>query len=177
VGSNKQIPIDIRLVCATNCDLGRMVNEGRFREDLFYRINTIMVEVPPLRDRVDDIPILANYFLRVHGERYGKDSLKISTHTLEKLANHDWPGNVRELQHAMEKAVILSDSNVLKPADFVFNQTSRSSINNEMTLDEMENRIIRESLKRYNSNMSVIAGKLGITRQTLYNKMKKYNIN
>ncbi len=177
VGSNKQIPIDIRLVCATNCDLGLMVNEGRFREDLLYRINTIMVEVPPLRDRVDDIPILANYFLKVHCERYGKDSLKLSTHTLEKLANHDWPGNVRELQHAMEKAVIMSDSNVLKPTDFVFNHTSRSLLNNEMTLDEMETRMIRESLKRYNSNMSVIAGKLGITRQTLYNKMKKYNIN
>jgi DNA-binding NtrC family response regulator len=113
----------------------------------------------------------------VHGERYGKDSMKLSTHTLEKLANHDWPGNVRELQHAMEKAVIMSDSNVLKPADFAFNPTSRSLINNEMTLDEMESRMIRESLKRYNSNMSVIAGKLGITRQTLYNKMKKYNIN
>ena len=177
VGSNKQIPIDIRLVCATNCDLVMMVNEGRFREDLLYRINTIMVEVPPLRDRVDDIPILANYFLKVHGERYGKDSMKLSTHTLEKLANHDWPGNVRELQHAMEKAVILSDSTVLKPTDFVFNPTSRSLINNEMTLDEMEMRMIRESLKRYNSNMSVIAGKLGITRQTLYNKMKKFNIN
>jgi DNA-binding NtrC family response regulator len=173
VGSNKQIPIDIRLVCATNCDLIKMVNEGRFREDLLYRINTIMIEVPPLRDRVDDIPILANYFLRVHSERYGKSGLKISTHALEKLANHNWPGNVRELQHSIEKAVIMSDSPVLKPSDFVFSLTPRSVIHNEISLEEMEKKMILESLKRYSNNISIVAGKLGITRQTLYNKMKK----
>ena len=120
VGSNKQIPINIRLICATNCNLIEMVRDGRFREDLLYRINTIVIEVPPLRDRVDDIPILANYFLRVNCERYGKELLKISTHALEKLAYHNWPGNVRELQHSIEKAVIMSDSPVLKPSDFVF---------------------------------------------------------
>jgi len=176
VGSNKQIPVDIRLICATNRNLMDMVNEGKFREDLLYRINTILIEVPPLRDRVDDIPILANYFLRVHAERYGKSDLKISTHALEKLANHDWPGNVRELQHSIEKAVIMSESPVLKPSDFVFSHSSRHVIHNEMTLDEMEKRMIIESLKRYNSNMSIISVKLGITRQTLYNKMKKYDL-
>lgn len=176
VGSNKQIPIDIRLVCATNCDLIQMVREGRFREDLLYRINTIMIEVPPLRDRVDDIPILANYFLKVQCERYNKSSLKISTHALEKLANHNWPGNVRELQHSIEKAVIMSDSQVLKPSDFVFSSTSRSIIHDEMTLEEMEKKMIFDSLKRYSSNMSIIAGKLGITRQTLYNKIKKFDL-
>ncbi|MEI8224774.1 MAG: sigma-54 dependent transcriptional regulator [Bacteroidota bacterium] len=176
VGSNKQIPIDIRLVCATNCNLMQMIREGKFREDLLYRINTIMIEVPPLRDRVDDIPILANYFLRVHGERYGKDGLKISTHALEKLANHNWPGNVRELQHSIEKAVIMSDSPVLKPSDFVFSSTPRSVIHNEISLEEMEKKMIHESLKRYSNNMSIVAGKLGITRQTLYNKMKKFGL-
>jgi transcriptional regulator with PAS, ATPase and Fis domain len=176
VGSNRQIPVNIRLICATNCNLMQMVTDGKFREDLLYRINTIMIEVPPLRDRVDDIPILANYFLRVHAERYGKSDLKISTHALEKLANHNWPGNVRELQHSMEKAVIMSDSAVLKPSDFVFSQSSRNVIHNEMTLDEMEKRMITDSLKKYNSNMSIIAVKLGITRQTLYNKMKKYDL-
>jgi transcriptional regulator with PAS, ATPase and Fis domain len=176
VGSNKQIPVNIRLICATNCNLMQMVSEGKFREDLLYRINTIMIEVPPLRDRVDDIPILANYFLRVHSERYGKSDLKISTHALEKLSNHNWPGNVRELQHSMEKAVIMSDLPVLKPSDFVFSQTSRNVIHNEMTLDEMEKRMIVESLRRYNSNMSIIALKLGITRQTLYNKMRKFDL-
>ncbi len=176
VGSNKQIPIDIRLVCATNCDLVQMAREGRFREDLLYRINTIIIEVPPLRDRVDDIPILANYFLRVHGERYGKGGLKISTHALEKLANHNWPGNVRELQHSIEKVVIMSDSPVLKPSDFVFSSTPRSVIHNEISLEEMEKKMILDSLKRFNNNMSIVAGKLGITRQTLYNKINKYGL-
>jgi len=176
VGSNKQVPIDIRLICATNCDLMQMVHEGRFREDLLYRINTILIEVPPLRDRVDDIPILANYFLRVDSERYGKGQMKISTHAMEKLANHNWPGNVRELQHAVEKAVIMSESAILKPSDFVFSSTHRSIMASEVTLEEMERRFITESLKRYNDNISIVSDKLGITRQTLYNKMKKFNL-
>jgi DNA-binding NtrC family response regulator len=176
VGSNKQIPINIRLICATNCDLLQMVQEGTFREDLLYRINTIMIEVPPLRDRVDDIPILANYFLRVQSERYGKNSLKISTHALGKLANHNWPGNVRELQHSIEKAVIMCDSPVLKPSDFVFNAAPGNITHGEMTLEEMEKKLIIDTLKRYGNNMSIIAVKLGITRQTLYNKMKKFNL-
>lgn len=176
VGSNKQIPVDIRLVCATNCDLEQMVSEGKFREDLLYRINTIMIDVPPLRDRVDDIPILANYFLRVNGEKYEKSGMKISTPAQEKLANHDWPGNVRELQHSIEKAVIMSESQVLKPSDFTFNSTVRRVLNEDISLDEMEKKVISDSLKRYHSNMSIVALKLGITRQTLYNKIKKYNL-
>jgi two-component system, NtrC family, response regulator HydG len=176
VGSNKVMPIDIRLICATNRNLMQMVQDGEFREDLLYRINTILIEVPPLRDRVDDIPILANYFLKIHGERYGKEGMKLTTHTLEKLANHDWPGNVRELQHAVEKAVILCDSAVLKPTDFVFTSVGRSTSNVEMTLDEMEKKMIIESLKKYSNNLSMSASKLGITRQTLYNKMRKYGI-
>ena len=176
VGSNKQIPVDIRLVCATNRNLMQMVHEGSFREDLLYRINTILIEVPPLRDRVDDIPILSNYFLRLNGERYGKSGLKFSTHALEKLANHDWPGNVRELQHTIEKAVIMSDSPVLKPSDFVFNTTGRTVSHGEMTLEEMEKKLIGESLQRHSNNISIVAAKLGITRQTLYNKMQKYNL-
>jgi len=176
VGSNKQVPVDIRLICATNRNLMQMVRDGEFREDLLYRINTILIEVPPLRDRVDDIPILANYFLKINSERYGKEGMRFNTHTLEKLANHDWPGNVRELQHAVEKAVILSDSIILKPSDFMFASSGRSSSSVEMTLDEMEKKVILESLKKYSNNLSMSALKLGITRQTLYNKMKKYGI-
>ena len=176
VGSNKQIPVNIRLICATNCNLLEMVRDGRFREDLLYRINTIVIEVPPLRDRVDDIPILANYFLRVNCERYGKDLLKISTHALEKLANHNWPGNVRELQHSIEKAVIMSDSPVLKPSDFAFTSSHGRLVNEELTLEEMEKKMIIDTLKRNFDNISVVSGKLGITRQTLYNKMKKYGL-
>ena len=176
VGSNKPIPFDVRLICATNRDLQAMVRSGEFREDLLYRINTILIEVPPLRDRVDDIPILANHFLKINAERYGKEGMKFTTHTLEKLTNHDWPGNVRELQHAIEKAVILCDSSSLKPTDFVFSTPVRTAASTEITLEEMEKRMIVESIRRYDGNMSVVATKLGITRQTLYNKMKKYGI-
>ncbi|MBG0859297.1 MAG: sigma-54-dependent Fis family transcriptional regulator [Bacteroidales bacterium] len=173
VGSNREIDIDIRLICATNCDLGRMVAEGRFREDLLYRVNTIMIEVPPLRDRVDDIPILANYFLKGYCEKYNKGPMKINTHALEKLANYHWPGNVRELQHSIEKAVIMSDSALLLPTDFEFKSSARSIPHHEMTLVEMERKMILESLKRHGNNLSAAASKLGITRQTLYNKLRK----
>jgi DNA-binding NtrC family response regulator len=177
VGSNKSVPFDIRLVCATNCDLVSRVREGRFREDLFYRINTIIIDVPPLRDRVDDIPILAGHFLRLYSERYGKGAMKINTHTLEKLADHTWPGNVRELQHAMEKAVILSDSSVLKPTDFSFSTQEQESVStHDMSLAEMEKKLISDYIRRQGGNISVIAEKLGITRQTLYNKMRKYGL-
>lgn len=176
VGSNKEIPVDIRLICATNHNLFKMVSEGKFREDLLYRINTIVIEVPPLRDRVDDIPILANHFLKANSERYGRGQMKISTPALEKLANHDWPGNVRELQHSVEKAVILSDSPVLKPSDFIFSAPARILPHIEMTLAEMEKRMIIDNMRRYGNNMSIIAGKMGITRQTLYNKIRKYGI-
>jgi transcriptional regulator with PAS, ATPase and Fis domain len=153
-----------------------MVSEGRFREDLLYRINTIMIEVPPLRDRVDDIPILASHFLRVNSERYGKGRMKISTPALEKLANHDWPGNVRELQHTIEKAVIMSDSDVLKPSDFAFSAAPGRQLHSEVTLEEMERRMIAESLRKNSHNISLAAARLGITRQTLYNKMLKYGL-
>lgn len=173
VGSNKQIPVDIRLICATNCDLMKMVGEGRFREDLLYRINTIMIEVPSLRDRVDDIPVLANFFLRKYCEKYDREPMRINTHALEKLSNYDWPGNVRELQHSIEKAVIMSDSPVLIPSDFEFKSQAKNVHYHELTLAEMEKKMIYDCLKRNGNNISIAAAKLGITRQTLYNKLKK----
>ncbi len=176
VGSNKPVPVNFRLICATNCDLVQMVKEGTFREDLLYRINTILIEVPPLRDRVDDIPILANYFLRSNSEKYDKGPLKISTPALEKLSNHNWPGNVRELQHAIEKAVILCDAMILKPSDFTFSPSHIRTGHGDITLEEMECRVISESLRRHDNNLSVVADKLGITRQTLYNKIAKYKL-
>lgn len=177
VGSNKMIPVDIRLVCATNCNLHSMVSEGLFREDLLYRINTIQIEVPPLRDRVDDIPVLAAHFLRIYSERYDKGNMRISTHAQERLSNYHWPGNIRELQHSIEKAVILSDSPVLDPSDFAFNTSSKGAISNDnTTLEEMEKTMIAESLRKYDNNLSAVASQLGITRQTLYNKLKKYDL-
>lgn len=177
VGSNRQIPVDIRLICATNCRLPERVREGLFREDLLYRINTIQIEVPPLRDRVDDIPVLAFHFLRIYCEKYNKPGKKISNQALEKLSNYHWPGNIRELQHSIEKAIILSDSSVLSPSDFPFNTSAKGLVdNNNTTLEEMEKKLIAESIKKYDNNLSVVALKLGITRQTLYNKLKKYDL-
>jgi DNA-binding NtrC family response regulator len=177
VGSNKQIPVDIRLICATNCILSSRVSEGLFREDLLYRINTIQIEVPPLRDRVDDIAVLAFHFIRSYCEKYNKPAKKINTQALEKLSNYQWPGNIRELQHSIEKAVILTDALVLGPSDFSFNITSKGVQGNEnITLEEMEKKLIAESIKRHNNNLSIVASKLGITRQTLYNKLKKYDL-
>lgn len=173
VGSNKQIPVNIRLICATNCDIIKMVADGKFREDLLYRINTIMIEVPPLRDRVDDIPILANYFVKIYCEKYNRNPIKITTHALEKLSNYSWPGNVRELRHSIEKAVIMSDSQTLLPSDFEFRSATRNADHRELTLAEMEKKIILDCLRRNGNNISLAAAKLGITRQTLYNKLKK----
>lgn len=176
VGSNVETDIDIRLICATNRDLAGMVEEGRFREDLLYRINTIVIEVPPLRDRVDDIPVLANHFLRIYCEKYNKGAIRFNTHTLEKLSDYNWPGNVRELQHSIEKAVIMSDSGLLLPSDFEFKAVSRDTHSHELTLAEMEKKLITESLRRHSNNISAAAAALGITRQTLYNKMLKYKL-
>jgi DNA-binding NtrC family response regulator len=177
VGSNRPVPVDIRLICATNCILPSRVKEGLFREDLLYRINTIQIEVPPLRDRVDDIPVLAFHFLKVYCEKYNKPARKINTQALEKLGNYPWPGNIRELQHSIEKAVILSDSSLLGPSDFTFNATSKGVTDSDnTTLEEMEKKLIAESIRKHDNNLSIVASKLGITRQTLYNKLKKYDL-
>src|SRR5690606_11971875 len=120
VGSNKEIQIDIRLICATNMPLYEMVKENRFRQDLLYRINTIEIEVPPLRERFEDIPLLANYYLKHYSTKYEKQVSKISDAALTRMHKHTWPGNIRELQHAIERAVILCNSSVLQPEDFNF---------------------------------------------------------
>jgi DNA-binding NtrC family response regulator len=177
VGSNRQIHVDIRLICATNSILPARVSEGLFREDLLYRINTIQIEVPPLRDRVDDIPVLAFHFLKMFCDKYNKPARKINTQGLEKLANYHWPGNIRELQHSIEKAVIMSDTTVLGPSEFSFNTSSKGlTDNNSITLEEMEKKLIAESIRKHDNNLSIVASKLGITRQTLYNKLKKYDL-
>jgi len=132
--------------------------------------------MPPLRDRVDDIPILASHFMKIYCEKYNREPMRFNTHALEKLANHSWPGNVRELQHAVEKAVIMSDSTVLLPSDFEFGPSSKSLHHRELTLAEMEAGYIRDCLRSSGNNISVTAAKLGITRQTLYNKLRKYNL-
>ena len=154
-----------------------MVANGRFREDLLYRINTIHIELPPLRNRRADIAELANFFLKKYVEKYNKPSLSITEAALQKLETYAWPGNVRELQHAIEKAVILSDSAMLQPSDFLFRSSdSVSDIQSNCTLEEMEQKLIAEAISTCEGNMTSVANQLGITRQTLYNKIKRYGL-
>ncbi|WP_339925271.1 sigma-54 dependent transcriptional regulator [uncultured Cyclobacterium sp.] len=174
VGSNKSVSVDIRLICATNCDLEKMVTDGLFREDLMYRINTIQVDVPPLRNRGEDIIILCQYFLEKFMHKYGKPGLRMNQSSEEKLMKYKWPGNVRELQHTMERAVILSEGNVLKPSDFFLNSAAISSFDSfPGSLEEMEALMIEKTLKECDGNYTLAAERLGISRQTLYNKVKK----
>ena len=178
VGGSTQIPINVRLVCATNRNLQQMVNDGEFREDLLYRINTIYLELPALRQRKPDIVPLANRFLRQYGDMYNKTNLRFSDEAERKLISLPWYGNIRELQHAIEKAVILSDGGMISAEDIDGgNQTRREKPLEEVqTLDEMESRMIEKTIKECEGNLSVVAARLGISRQTLYNKIKRYGI-
>jgi len=177
IGSNKSIPFDIRLICATNRNLSEMVADGSFREDLLYRINTIQIEIPPLRERDEDVLAIADYFLKIYCNKYRKTCTSISDAALSKLTSYKWPGNVRELQHTIEKAVILSDKSELTADDFFFNPVVHNSDDLfEGTIEEMERQMISQVLQKNGMNLSSAASQLGITRQTLYNKMKKYNL-
>ena len=176
VGGNQPVPIDIRLISATNANIEQLVSRDHFREDLLYRLNTIKIEVPPLRERGDDIELLANFFLQCFEKRYHKPSLKISHQAVRKLAKYPWPGNVRELQHTIEKAVILSDSSTLNPDDFIFKSSAKQTNIAATTIEEMEKQMIESALGRHMGNLTAVATQLGITRQTLYNKMKRYDL-
>ena len=178
VGGSTQIPINVRLVCATNRNLQQMVNDGEFREDLLYRINTIHLKLPALRQRKADIVPLANRFLRQYGDIYNKTNLRFSDEAEKKLTSLPWYGNIRELQHAIEKAVILSDGGMIAADDIDGgNQTRREKPLEEVqTLDEMESRMIEKTIKECEGNLSVVAARLGISRQTLYNKIKRYGL-
>jgi len=176
IGSNQPVPVDIRLICSTNKDLDSMVREGLFREDLLYRINTIHIEVPPLRERGDDISILTDFFLKKFASKYSKSDIRINQYAQEKLMKYSWPGNIRELQHTIEKAVILSDDNILKPEDFFMRQVLSGKPEETATLDEMERHMIQLAIEKHSGNLSAAADQLGITRQTIYNKIKKLKI-
>lgn len=178
VGGSKQIPINVRLVCATNRNLQQMVNVGEFREDLLYRINTIHLELPALRQRKSDIVPLAERFLRQYGDLYNKLNLRFSEEAEKKLTSLPWYGNIRELQHAIEKAVILSDGEMISAEDIDGgNQQKREKPLEEVqTLDEMESRMIEKTIRECEGNLSVVAARLGISRQTLYNKIKRYGL-
>lgn len=183
VGSNEPINIDTRLICATNLNLYDMVSSGKFREDLLYRINTIQIEIPPLRRRVCDIEPLACMFAEKFAAKYKKKCVDISPKVIEKLKQQYWRGNIRELQHAIEKAVILTSENKTLIDDISLQNAAElpieeeySASNQSVTIEFMEEKLIRNAFKQNEGNLSATASELGISRQTLYNKMKKYKI-
>ena len=181
VGSNRQIDIDIRLICATNMPIYERVGEKKFRQDLIYRINTITIEIPPLRERHEDIPLLAEHFLNYYSRKYNKPIRSLSESLLKRMQKYQWPGNVRELQHAIERAVILSKGGTLEADSFMIHsrvhQTEAENILLEnMHLDEVEKALIQRALTKHNGNISQAAQELGITRSSLYRRLEKYGL-
>jgi DNA-binding NtrC family response regulator len=178
VGSNEQISFDVRIISATNKNLEKMVEDNLFRQDLLYRLKTIQLEIPPLRERGEDIIILAYNFLERYRNKYDKPALKMDKDAEQKLKQYSWPGNIRELMHTMEKAVILNESGILKTEDFLLsNQSEQETLKlNDLSLDKLEKKAIETAIRKYNQNMSNAAKELGISRPTLYKKIKQYNI-
>ena len=178
LGSTKNIPIDVRFVCATNANIRQMIEEGNFRQDLLYRINTVEIQIPPLRERGEDVLLLAEHFLKKYAHKYKKEIQGLTREAKQKLMRYQWPGNVRELQHAMERAVILSQSAWLRPNDFMLTPQSekKNELDEVLNLEELELRAIKKALKRCAGNVSEAAELLGITRYALSRKMSKNNL-
>lgn len=180
LGTNKEIPINVRLICATNMPLYQMVNENKFRQDLLYRINTVEVKVPPLRDRLEDLPLLIDHFLNIYCKKYNMPLKRVNSSTLKRLEKHSWPGNIRELQHAVERAVIMSESQVLEPNDFFLSQMEDSSSSDlsatTLNLEETEKILIRKVIDKHGGNISKAAKELGLTRASLYRRIEKYGL-
>lgn len=175
LGSNKQVPIDIRLISATNKPIRTLIDEEIFREDLLYRINTVEITLPPLRDRPEDIPLLLTHFLDMYNRKYGK-SIGADKELVEELSYYNWPGNIREFQHAVERAVILCEGKNLTRADFPFFASDNQEIGNLTNLSEVERKAILEAIKKNKGNLSKAAKELGLGRTTLYRKIEKYGL-
>lgn len=179
VGSNKPLPVDIRLICATNNDIHDMVAEEKFRQDLLYRINTVEIHLPPLRDRTGDLPVLADHFLKTYSKKYKKSISRISQDAMKKLNQYHWPGNVRELQHAIERAVIMSEADTLQSDDFMLSSPRKKADGLDLetyNLEEIEKNIILKVMKQNQGNVSQAASELGLTRTSLYRRMEKYGL-
>lgn len=175
VGGTEVVKVDFRLISATNENLEKLVEDGKFREDLYYRLNVFAIYVPPLRERRSDIPLLANYFVQKFARQMNKPLLKISDEAMEILLNHNWPGNVRELENAIERAMVVGKPPEIKPFDLPF-QIERNFVNQSDSLEEIEKNHIQKILKKYDWNISRAAAALEIDRVTLYNKIKKYGL-
>ena len=177
LGSNKVIPIDIRLISATNRNIREMVEAGTFREDLLYRLNTIHLELPPLRERGEDIQLFIDFFMQRYAAKYERKDISLHEHALEKLCSYHWPGNIRELQHTIEKAIILCEGDVIRPKDIFVKQTWRSQLTTMVpNLEEVERQAIETAIRQNDGNLTATAEQLGISRQTLYNKIKRFKL-
>jgi transcriptional regulator with PAS, ATPase and Fis domain len=179
LGSNTPRDIDIRLICATNMPIYDMVAENDFRQDLLYRINTVEIMLPPLRERHEDISLLVDHFLRIFAKKYQKTITGVSAPALKKLERYQWPGNIRELIHTLERAVILADSQMLQPSDFLFPEKDtevEGVVFDSYNLDDVEKTVIRKALTKHEGNISHAAKELGLTRTSLYRRMDKYGL-
>ncbi len=179
VGSNRVRPVNVRVIAATNQSLYDMVKQRSFRQDLLYRINTIEIQLPPLRDRTEDIEPLAQHFLRTFAPKYGRQVTGLSAALIKEMIRYPWPGNIRELQHAVERAVIMAQGEKLQPEDFFFRQNSGGSLADDlptMNLDDMEKQLIMKALQKYHGNITEAAAELGLTRASLYRRLEKYNL-
>lgn len=180
IGTNKAIPVDIRLICATNMHVHEMVMENTFRQDLLYRINTVEIFLPPLRERLDDIPLLAEHFLKVYAQKYRKDFKGFKSAAMQLLQQYNWPGNIRELQHAIERAIIMADGNELDSRDFFFLSskptTDKIASPTSYNLDEVEKNVIQKAIDKNGGNISKAAKELGLTRASLYRRLEKYGL-
>jgi two-component system response regulator HydG len=177
VGSNKTIALDVRLICATNMNIEKMVAEKTFRQDLLYRINTIELDLPPLRERHEDISALADFYLKQFSKKYNRPVNDISSALIKKMQQYNWPGNIRELQHAIERAVILSQEKTLQPDDlFLKSATGPAATATGFDLENMEKTLIVKALKRFNGNITDAARELGLSRAALYRRMEKYGL-
>ena len=181
VGTNKPRPVDVRLICATNTPLAELSQSARFRQDLLYRINTISIELPALRERPEDIELLAHHYLHHYAHKYNRAITGLSPALLKRLQKYHWPGNVRELQHAMERAVILSQGNTLEPHDFFFSQPGSERREETLGLEDynleaVEKIVIKRVLKKHSGNISYAAEELGLTRASLYRRLEKYGL-
>jgi DNA-binding NtrC family response regulator len=180
LGTNQPVSIDIRLICATNVPIYELASESRFRKDLIYRINTVEITLPPLRQRGEDIVMLAQHFAKVYAAKYRKQPMQFEEQTLKKLKQYSWPGNVRELQHAVERVVIMAEGEVLQPKDFSFSpiesQPKTQEIFQDLRLDEIEKNTIQKVIDKHQGNITKAAKELGITRTALYRRLGKYDI-
>jgi len=181
LGTNTPVPVNLRLLSATNVPLSELANERRFRKDLIYRINTVELTVPPLRERGDDILLLTKHFLKMYERKYMKSELQLSEHAGTKLMQHTYPGNVRELQYAIERAVIMADSDMLKAEDIVFSPIEQKPEDNDhaqikSNLVDLERDAIMQVVDKYQGNISKAAKELGLTRAALYRRLEKYDM-